>query len=56
MNSMNLLLYMAPIATLLLVPAVVLAEPGVLEVVREKAAKDRSVQLLMCKARIAFEY
>jgi len=55
MNSMNLLLYMAPIATLLLVPAVVLAEPGVLEVVREKAAKDRRfLPALVVNATLAF--
>lgn len=33
LNSMNLLLYMSPIAVLVLVPAVLIMEPNVLEVI-----------------------
>ncbi len=42
MNSMNLLLHMAPLAAVLLVPMTIVAEPGVLQIVRQKAAQDKS--------------
>ena len=42
MDSMNLLLYMAPIAALLLVPAIMISEPTVLSVAREQAYADHS--------------
>ena len=45
MNSMNLLLHMAPIATVMLMPVVAVAEPTALQVAREKAALDKSTQL-----------
>lgn len=42
MDSMNLLLYMAPIAALLLIPAIMISEPTVLFVAREQAYADHS--------------
>ena len=42
MDSMNLLLYMAPIAALLLIPAIMISEPTVLVVAREQAYADHS--------------
>ena len=41
MNSMNLLLYMAPIAATILLPAVAISERDVLQTVRLLAAADK---------------
>ena len=46
MNSMNLLLYMAPIASLVLIPAVLLGEPDVLAVVHQHAITDKCAVFL----------
>ncbi|KAG8483699.1 hypothetical protein CXB51_022485 [Gossypium anomalum] len=47
LNSMNLLLYMSPIAVLVLVPAVVIMEPNVLEVILSLGKQHRYMWLLL---------
>lgn len=46
---MNLLLHMAPIATIMLMPVIAVAEPTSLQVVREKAALDKSTHLTILR-------
>ncbi|KAH1090531.1 hypothetical protein J1N35_017788 [Gossypium stocksii] len=47
LNSMNLLLYMSPIAVLVLVPAVLIMEPNVLEVILSLGKQHRYMWLLL---------
>ncbi|KAB2065997.1 hypothetical protein ERO13_A09G121400v2 [Gossypium hirsutum] len=47
LNSMNLLLYMSPIAVLVLVPAVIIMEPNVLEVILSLGKQHRYMWLLL---------
>lgn len=47
LNSMNLLLYMSPIAVLALLPATIVMEPKVLEVLMSLASENKSVWLLL---------
>ncbi|XVE61106.1 hypothetical protein DITRI_Ditri06bG0013200 [Diplodiscus trichospermus] len=47
LNSMNLLLYMSPIAVLVLVPAVLIMEPNVLEVILSLGRQHRYMWLLL---------
>lgn len=55
LNSMNLLLYMAPIACLVLLPATFVLEPNVPGVVAEIASKDpTALVLLLVNSSVAF--
>lgn len=47
LNSMNLMLYMSPIAVLVLLPAAVIMEPNVWEVTVSLAVKHRFMWLLL---------
>ncbi|XVE95905.1 hypothetical protein REPUB_Repub02eG0175800 [Reevesia pubescens] len=47
LNSMNLLLYMSPIAVLVLVPAALIMEPNVLEVILSLGRQHRYMWLLL---------
>ncbi|KAF7144867.1 hypothetical protein RHSIM_Rhsim04G0106000 [Rhododendron simsii] len=53
LNSMNLLLYMSPIAVLVLLPATLLMEPDVLEVTLSLGMKHRFMWLLLCINSVA---
>lgn len=53
LNSMNLLLYMSPIAVLVLLPATLLMEPDVLEVTLALGMKHRFMWLLLCINSVA---
>lgn len=45
MNSMSLLLYMAPIATGLIIPVIAFAEPDVLQIFQQLVLVDKSKRL-----------
>ena len=47
LNSMNLLLYMSPIAVLVLLPAALIMEPNVLDVTLELGRKHKYMWLLL---------
>ncbi|GMN55398.1 hypothetical protein TIFTF001_024516 [Ficus carica] len=47
LNSMNLMLYMSPIAVLVLLPASLVMEPNVLEVILELGREHRFMWLLL---------
>ncbi|CAH9068747.1 unnamed protein product [Cuscuta epithymum] len=47
LNSMNLLLYMSPIAVLVLLPATLVLEPNVIDVTLSLATKHRYMWLLL---------
>ena len=47
LNSMNLLLYMSPIAVLVLLPAALIMEPNVVDVILTLAKDHKSVWLLL---------
>lgn len=47
LNSMNLLLYMSPIAVLVLLPASLVMEPNVMEVTLELGREHRFMWLLL---------
>ena len=47
LNSMNLLLYMSPIAVLVLLPAALIIEPNVLDVTLELGRKHQYMWLLL---------
>lgn len=55
LNSFNLLLYMAPIATCALIPTTLLLEPASLQVAQELVMKTPGFQqLLLCNCLLAF--
>ncbi|XP_052173978.1 UDP-URONIC ACID TRANSPORTER 1-like [Diospyros lotus] len=53
LNSMNLLLYMAPIAVIVLLPATLLMEPDVLDVTLSLGMKDKLMWLLLSVNSVA---